>query len=140
MTPIPVNLAIEDELSEVVLRQLLTFVGRDYHVGIAYRRGGSGYLRRTVSGWNSAARTTPFIVLTDLDEYVCPRALIDDWLTETQHPNLIFRVAVKEVEAWLLADSKHLSSYLGIRSSLIPTDPDSLPDPKATIIEVVRSS
>src|SRR5580658_879547 len=100
MSVIPINLATEDELSEAVLRRLLGFAERGYEIGIVYRRGGFGYLRRTVRGWNRAAPGIPFMVLTDLDHHPCPRALIDDWLTEPQHPNFLFRVAVREVEAW----------------------------------------
>ena len=40
MSPIiPINLAVEDELSETVLRKLLGSCA-DYAVGFAYRRGG----------------------------------------------------------------------------------------------------
>jgi hypothetical protein len=140
MSVIPINLATEDELSEAVLRRLLEFVGRGYEIGRAYRRGGFGYLRRTVGGWNRAARSVPFIVLTDLDQHTCPRALIDEWLTETQHSNLLFRVAVHEVEAWLLADSRGLSRYLAVGQDSVPNDPESLKDPKGALIDLARKS
>ena len=68
MTLIPVNLAIEDELSEEALRRMLGDVGR-FAIGSAYRRGGYGYLRKTIGGWNQASKGTPFLVLTDLDRY-----------------------------------------------------------------------
>ena len=101
---IPVNLATEDELSEAVLRRLLDHADRGYAIGTAYGRRGFGYLRRTITGWNRAAQFVPFIVLTDLDRRPCPTELIEDWLREARHPNLLLRVAVREVEAWLLAD------------------------------------
>jgi hypothetical protein len=140
MITIPVNLGTEDELSERVLLQITRRVRRGYYVGTAYRRGGFGYLRRTVAGWNRAAQGRPFIVLADLDNHTCPRALIDEWLPQPQHPNLLFRVAVREVEAWLLADSKNLSLFLGVREDAIPVDPESLQDPKRALIELARSS
>jgi len=139
MTPIPVNLATEDELSEVTLFRILEVVD-GYAVGTPYRRGGFGYLRRTIPGWNQAARSVPFIVLTDLDKYECPAELINDWLRVPKHRNLLFRVAVREVESWLLADSPNFSEFLGVRSSLIPADTDSLPDPKATLVQLARRS
>lgn len=140
MSVIPVNLAIEDELSEAVLRRILSYVDRGYAVGAAYRRGGFGYLRRTIAGWNRAAQGTPFIVLTDLDEYTCPRVLMEQWLQEPQHENLVFRVAVREVEAWLLADPENLAHYLRVRQARLPTDPDTLPDPKRAILDLARKS
>jgi hypothetical protein len=137
---IPVNLATEDELSETVLRRLLDSSGRAYAIGVAYGRTGFGYLRRTITGWNRAARFVPFIVLADLDRCTCPAELIDDWLSEPRHPNLLLRVAVREVEAWLLADRANLARYLRVSEKWIPADPDALPDPKATLVNAARRS
>jgi hypothetical protein len=140
MMVIPVNLAVEDELSEVVLRRLLEYVDREYAVGVAYRRGGYGYLRGTIKGWNHAARGKPFIVLTDLDHYPCPAALMQEWLPEPKSPNLLLRIAVREVEAWLLADRTNLGRYLGISPVLVPIEPDSLRDPKASLVNLAARS
>lgn len=137
---IPVNLAIEDVLSEAVLRRLLGHVDRDYAIGVAYGRAGFGYLKNTIHGWNRAARGVPFIVLTDLDQYSCPPALIGEWLAEPKSPNLLLRVAVREVESWLLADRANLAGYLGISPKRIPAEADLVADPKAALIELARTS
>ena len=42
--PIPINLVVEDELSEQMLRTLLERCGNAYEVGTVYGHGGSGYL------------------------------------------------------------------------------------------------
>lgn len=139
MTPVPMNLATEDEVSEIVLKRLLASSDR-YAVGYAYRQGGFGYLRRTIGGWNTAAKGIPFVVLTDLDATACPVRLIDDWLPNGKHPNLLFRIAVREVESWLLADPENLSDFLGISRRLISLTPDEVPDPKAAIINLARKS
>ena len=139
MSLIPINLATEDELSEATLLRLLKDLDH-YVVGASYRRGGFGYLRRTIHGWNSAARGIPFIVLTDLDVCECPASLIADWLSAPQHPNLLFRVAVREVESWLLADAVNLSRFLAVPERIMPADSDRLADPKAEIIELARRS
>lgn len=140
MSSIPVNIAVEDELSEIVLRRLLRDVDRGYCIGTAYRQGGYGYLKKTVKGWNRAAVSIPFVVLTDLDRALCPAELIRDWMMEPLHPNLVLRVAVKEVESWLLADSRGLAEYLQIRTSSFPERPDEIQDPKATLIALSRAS
>lgn len=139
MTLIPVNLATEDELSEVTLLRVLAKINR-YSIGTAYRRGGFGYLRRNVQGWNSAAKGIPFIVFTDLDTGECPPRLINDWLQVEKHPNLLFRVAVREVESWLLADPVNLSEFFNLRKALIPTTTDTIEDPKAVIVNLARKS
>ena len=140
MSIIPVNLAVEDRLSEAVIRTLLAHTKRNYAVGTAYGRGGFGYLRRTVRGWNSGAVGVPFVLLTDLDRWTCPQALIDDWLPVPKHHNLLFRVAVREVESWLLADSTNPANFLAAPAKLISGDVDGLADPKAELIALARRS
>ncbi len=137
---IPVHLATEDELSETVLRRLLDHAGRGYAIGTAYGRTGFGYLRSTITSWNRAARFVPFVVLTDLDSCPCPPELIGDWLGGGRHPNLLLRVAVREVEAWLLADRSSLARYLRVSEKWIPANPDGLKDPKATLVNAARKS
>jgi len=140
MKPIPIQLAVEDELSEVVLRKILLCSGRAFAEGTAHRRGGNGYLKTRMEGWNNAARSVPILVLTDLDAGVCPVSLLADWLEGQPHPNLLFRVAVREVEAWLLGDGDQLAAYLGCPLVRIPTEPEKLLDPKRTLIELAGKS
>lgn len=105
MTPIPINLAVEDALSEAVIKEMLNQYKRPFLVGSCLTRGGYGYLKKILPGLNHAAKGVPYLVLTDLDDAECPLALISNWLSQPKHPNLIFRVAIKEVEAWVLARS-----------------------------------
>jgi hypothetical protein len=139
MSPIPINLAVEDELSEVILRRML-HVLKNFAVGTAYRHGGFGYLRKTIYGWNQAAKGTPFVVLTNLDEYTCPAELIADWLPVPKHPNLLVRVAVREVESWILADPENFSRFIGVSTITIPRQTDDLVDAKAALVALGRKS
>ena len=116
----PVNLAVEDDLSEVVLRTMLHKSGRQYAVCFCYGRSGFGYLKRKIVGFNNAAKGTPFLVLTDLDKKECAPLLIQEWLQVPKHPNLLFRIAVRSVESWLLADRTSFASYLGVQRNSIP--------------------
>lgn len=138
--PIPINLAVEDALSEAVLRKTLERANRGFAVGTAFNRGGNGYIRRLIAGFNSAARGTPFLVLTDLDQNECPPSLIGDWLRQPAHPNLLFRVAVREVESWVLGDREAFANFFGVRTELIPDNPDSINDPKQLLVNLVRRS
>ncbi len=140
MNPIPVNLAVEDQLSEAVVRKILASTERGYAIGTVYGRGGFGYLRSTAHGWNRAAAGIPFILLTDLDQYPCPRALIGDWLRVPRHHNLLIRVAVREVESWLLADRSNFADFLAVARKRVPEDVDGLADPKAALISLARMS
>ncbi len=141
MSPIPVHLAIEDDLSEIVVRRLLADTQREYSVGAAFGRTGYGYLRNTAPKWNAAAAAgTPIILLTDLDRHPCASGLINTWLGAAPHPNLIFRIAVREVESWILADREGFSQFLRISSVFVPLQPDQLPDPKQTLVSLARRS
>jgi hypothetical protein len=67
-------------------------------------------------------------------------ALIRDWLSELLPPNLLFRVAVREVEAWLLGDRTNLARFLRVSPALIPTGPEALGDPKTALIALAAKS
>lgn len=134
------NLAVEDPLSEAVLRKILGSSENRFAVAHCYSRGGFGYLNKNIAGFNNAAKANPWLVLTDLDTAECPPSLIKAWLSYAQHPNLIFRVAVREVEAWLLADRNSFARYLGISKEKIPPDVESIEDPKRLLINLARRS
>lgn len=140
MSDIPINLAVEDDLSEAVLREILRQSQRPFSIGTCHKRGGYGYLKRILPGINHAAKGSPYLVLTDLDRNECPLALMAEWLSHPKHPNLIFRVAVTEVEAWLLAHREAFSQFLGIPTDLIPYDLDAIPDPKQLLINLTKRS
>jgi hypothetical protein len=141
MSPIPVHLAVEDDLSEFVIRRLLLDTGRHYSIGNVFGRGGFGYLQSRAKNWNAAAAAgTPILLLTDLDQHPCPSGLIEDWLDLEPHANLLFRVAVREVESWLLADREGFADFLGVSDVLIPMQPDQIPYPKQTLVNLARRS
>ena len=139
--PIPINIAVEDPLSEAVLRRLLVTSGQDFAMGTVYGRGGVGYLRRMVAGFNNAARAgTPFLVLADLDRQVCAPEVIAQWLPHGAHANLLLRFAVREVEAWVMGDAVAFARFLGVRRARIPDAPESLGDPKRELVNIARFS
>lgn len=140
MTDIPINLAVEDALSEAVLKEMLKQTNRPFLVGRCLSRGGYGYLKRIIPGLNQAASGMPYLVLTDLDNAECPVAIISSWLTQPKHPNLIFRVAIREVESWLLAHREAFADFLGIATDLIPVNVDEISDPKQCLISLARRS
>ncbi len=133
-----INLAFEDPLHEVVLRKI--FSQLNFSVGKCFSHGGSGYLKTRIKGFNHAARVTPFLVLTDLDQVECAPILIKDWLPFPRHPNLLFRVAVREVESWLLAHRDAFARYIGVNKNKIPSNVDEVIDPKQFLINLARES
>jgi len=138
--PIPINLAVEDALSEAIARKILSQSGQLYEVGVCYNRGGAGYLKKMIKPFNHAAKGIPYFVLTDLDQVECPPVLIADWLPNPRHHNLLFRVAVREVEAWVLAHRNAIAKFLSIREELIPQNVDEIIDPKQFLVNLARKS
>ena len=138
--PIPLNLAVEDDLSEAVLRETLRQSGRGYFVGSCFSGRGFGYLKKTIRGFNKAARGTPFLVLTDLNRTECPPMLIEQWLPTPKHHNLLFRVAVREVEAWILADGIAFATFLGIPRQVVPANVEEIENAKEFLIDLARRS
>jgi hypothetical protein len=136
--PIPLSLAVEDALTESLAHRILGAIPTQYATQTIYNRGGNGYLRRIIDGLNNAAKGTPFFVGTDLDRYECPSALIADWLRHPKHHNLLIRVAVREAEAWVLADRHAFADFLGIKVANIPPDVEALPNPKESLIQLAR--
>ena len=160
--PISVNIAVEDSLSEIVLRRLLRHRRRDLTIGVRYplkslaggianpanrrsQRGLSGYgqIKVQLPAFNAAAHEgQPFVVLTDLDVHTqCPGQLLPKWLPNVApSPNLVFRVAVKEVEAWLVADRHNVATFLEVDLANLPTNAEALADPKMEIVRLARLS
>lgn len=134
---IPIRMAVEDSLSEAVLRRVLAERPARYEIGAVYSRGGSGYLKRQTGAFNNAAKACPFLLLTDLDQYDCPPDLVATWLSgRPKHNSFLFRVAVREVESWLLADMARLASFLRLRNAPVISAPETLPDPKQALLRL----
>jgi hypothetical protein len=66
--------------------------------------------------------------------------LIVEWLPVPKHPNLLFRIAVREVEAWVLADRIAFGKFFGVDIKPLTSPTDRLPDPKRFLIDLVARS
>ena len=133
-----VTAAVEGDLDEALLRRILDHVGMS--VRAVYGRKGKRFLLESINGYNNAARYAPWIVLVDLDrDCDCAPPCAQKWLA-TPSARMCFRVAVRAVEAWLLADRERLAQLLGVSVARLPTNPDCLDDPKRELINLARRS
>lgn len=132
-------IAVEDELSGAVMEKLIAFLGRSFAIRVVNARG-YGTLKKGMNKFREASRVLPHIVLTDLDRYPCPPVLLDDWGARQLPANLLFRIAVREVEAWLLADRVGIAEFLDIDLQKVPQAPETEGDPKRTLINLARKS
>ena len=138
-----ITLGVEDRLSELVARRLLTEYAPNFEVFETLGLRGNRQLRRSLRPLNAiATRQRPALIITDLDRpQSCPPALLREWASGlTLSPNLLIRVAVLEIEAWLLADQAGIAQWLGISANRIPANPETVLDPKRTLVELANRS
>jgi len=148
--PKSVNIVVEDSLSNAILTTLLNAngghkVAGSYPIKSSWENGilqtGYGYIKKNLPAFNKASEVTPFVVLFDQDDRPCPIQTINDWLQgQNKHHNLVIRVAVKEVEAWLIADRSGLAEFLSVPKKSITLEPELLSDPKAYIVQLAKNS
>jgi hypothetical protein len=130
--------AVEGPVDEAVIRRLAQHVG--LQVGQVYGKNGKDHLRRRIEAYNNAARLSPWVVLVDLNrDAECAPPLRGAWLNQPA-ANMCFRVAVREVESWLLADRGRLARYLRVPISRVPITPEAIEDPKRAVVELAARS
>jgi len=140
MEPIYINLVFEDDLSLFVMRKILVSFGDKFQENTSYLCDGYGQIKSRIDGFNNASIHCPYFILTDLDTYDCPLELIDQWFKYPKKSSLIFRVAVREIEAWILADVEGFSKFTGVSRANFSQNPESLTDAKKRLIDFVRKS
>ncbi len=108
--------------------------------GPVYGKNGKANLKDKIAGYNNAAKHAPWVVLVDLDQDAdCAPPLRVGWVP-TPGPQLCFRVAVRAVEAWLMADAEAVAAFLSVAHRKIPANPEGLVAPKEALVNLARAS
>lgn len=135
----PLVLATEDPLSEAVGQRLVAETNSSLAVHLSLRKGGFGYLRSRIRNFCEMARGMPVLLLTDLDAGDCAPGLIEEWTSRDEVPGrLLFRVAVRQIESWLLADREAMAELLGVGIGNVSRNPDALPNAKNELLRLAR--
>lgn len=133
-----INLLVEGLADRVVVQRILEWAGLP--CGRTFGEKGKDYLLSVLPDYNQAARFSPWVAVVDLDQAPgCAPVLVRQHLP---HPNrwMRFRVAVRAIESWLLADAETLAGFLAIPRARVPSLPEDEPDPKATLVSLARYS
>jgi len=131
----------EDEPTHQVMLKLYNYFQGCFSEVFAIPCKGKGKIKKQIKAYNQAAKHGYYFVITDLDnEYDCAPLLIKDWLSDQVSNQMLFRVAVREIESWLLADRENFADFFSVGINLIPLNPDNEKDPKLTVISLVKKS
>jgi hypothetical protein len=130
----------EDDPTYHVMSKMLSYFSGGFRVSRQIPCHGFGKIKKNILGYNNAACFGHYFVITDLDRHECAPSLIREWLPMTRNPNLVFRVAVREVESWLLADIKNFACFFAVSRDLIPLSPDEISDPKQVVVTLAKRS
>jgi hypothetical protein len=135
---IAISAAVEGLVDEAVVKSLISEAGAI--AGQVYGKKGKPFLRASINGYNNAAKFRPWVVLVDLDhDAPCAPELCRNWIA-IKSVNLCFRVAVRAVESWLLADRESIAKFLSVSPSRVPMDPESNLNPKEMMVELAARS
>ena len=135
---IPVRILVEGRTDEAVAKILLNFIGLE--VGVVYGGKGKPYLLERLPNYNKAAQFGPWFVLVDLDtDAQCPPEATEQWLPNPAK-GMRFRVVVRAIEAWLMADRDSMASFLTVSPSKLQHQIDLDSNPKETLINIARAS
>jgi hypothetical protein len=130
--------AVEGDLDEAVLHRLIKEAGAD--LKSPYGKKGKQHLKQRLTGYNSAAHHSPWVVLMDLDHDAdCAPPLKVECLPDPAR-YMCFRIAVRAIETWLLADRQSIARFLSVAVSQVPSSPEILDNPKHSMVELARHS
>jgi hypothetical protein len=135
------TIAVEDQLSEAVAAKLVNFMFGEKAISQTIIRNGYGGLKRRMPAFRKIAQHNPVWLLTDLDRAQCPATLRSIWTGGEALPKkFCFRVAVREVESWLLADRSAMAEFMGISAAKIAVKPEAIGDPKKYLLILARKA
>ncbi len=136
-------IATEDALSEAVAQKLVaqyTPFTNPMVLAPKGERGGYAHLRDNLAKYFALAQHAPVLLITDLDQQPCALALLKQWRQNLppQPLNMILRVAVREIETWLLADTQGMRTLLNTTN--IPHNIETIADPKKLLIKLASKA
>ncbi|NJL27831.1 MAG: hypothetical protein HC897_07995 [Thermoanaerobaculia bacterium] len=101
---------------------------------------GKSQLDADLRGYNNAAHHAPWFVLRDLDQdAACAGELLAGWAFQPSNW-MCFRLAVRAIESWLLADHEGICSFFKVKPSIVPEHPDTAVNPTQALVNLARRS
>lgn len=131
-------IAVEGDTDEAVARRLFSHCGLLPYTILG--RLGKSHLLERLPNYNRNSYYFPWVIIVDLDQDAACASIFRANLVSQEGPFMCIRVAVRAVEAWLMADRVRCARLLQVSQSLIPSDVDGLADPKEQFVSLARRS
>lgn len=134
-----IDIAVEGRSEVIFLRSLFYRLG--VSVGTVYGQKGIDHFKQQAAGFAVRGRYSPILLLADFCDLhsdcivQAVRELVPD-----PPPLAHVRLAVRELESWVLASRSRVALYFGVSLAHVPTDPDELDDPKLSLVNLARRS
>lgn len=132
----------EDELHGSIIKRAWDFLKIKSYFKLIRMKGKSPIVGNLRS-YNQSAVNIPFWILLDLNgDGECAPSYKKKLIEKLGRggSNLSLVIAVREAEAWLLADRKNLGAYFRVAMAKIPAKPEEILDPKRHLINLARQS
>ncbi|MGL6226332.1 MAG: hypothetical protein ACRC10_06870 [Thermoguttaceae bacterium] len=142
---------VEDDPSQAVLQKIFIDLNTQSRASFSFRAGyprimrGSGQIKNQLSHTIEMGRQGMLTFsLLDLDRTTCPAILLRSCLNLKPDQAIILpretliRVAVREIESWVLADVEALSEFTGISETNFPYLPDSITNIKEHFLSIIQ--
>ena len=134
-------LAAEGVCDLAVAAKLVEHAG--HSIAQRFNCRGKGNLDKKYDQYNAAAKHADWFVLRDLDDdAVCAPDFIKSikFSMRRKSARLRLRIAIRSLEAWLMADREALAAWLEVPRNKIPSQLERVSDPKTTLVNLARKS
>lgn len=130
---------VEGQADETIVRRLAQLAG--FLECKIYGREGKGFIKARRAKYSQAASFhAPYLILVDLDRDAdCAPQFLRNWAVGSK-PHLVFAVAVRTIETWVMADQKKFAQFFGVPEGKVPSRPEELVNPKLELINLARGS
>ncbi|MGQ3050879.1 MAG: hypothetical protein ACT6S0_03755 [Roseateles sp.] len=131
----------EDDLCCALGEQLIeqTLPGWTLAIAPINKRGVTKLKADLTRYMQQALHVQPVLCVADTDG-ACPVTVRQEWLLQPVPQLFLLRLAVKESEAWAMADRSAFASALGVSVASVPRDPETLPDAKREVLRLAARS
>lgn len=130
--------ATEGLPDEAVARKLLSEAGHD--IKLIRNCGGKSKLDPKIPGYNQAAKHGYWFILRDLDHDAGCAPELRTQLLPMSSAKMQLRIVVRSIEAWLIGDYQRFAHFFGVPQAKIPRAPETLDNPKQTVLNLVQGS